>query len=1335
MSCLTKEDLINSLKNHKALFRFSDSDTVEQLVERLDYIQNNFIKDDMGYRLTDSDLGVSKSVTQLAQKKDKRKKNFTPEQVEQFNEQAEIGNFIHDINETIMMDVLDLLKDKSTKQALSILKNLTINDVSTEGLKKIESDYGRSVNKNDDSLSNILLGTVHILQDVYRRQNRINNKTKVDNIPVFRLEQKVIDAKHDVGGTIDFLAILSDKTVVIRDYKTKIPTGKKLDEFGNIVSMKKLFGYYDNQKHEYQIGTYGTILQRSFGFKGVASSAIIPITMSVPFNKGKFSPIVSNVRFPGQDPLLEQVRPFAEKTGFNTLDEFIQNVQSRITLLESKLQNTKDKEERERLVNRIDGLIAGKKDILINHSLNKIVKYAQELNEELRKAELGNMSIDELMDLRNEISMLESLSKSTYEYRNYLKKEVQGGKDIADKMEAEINVIISELNDRYEDLTEILHEQAVALIQQSTGLNITNETGDVLPFRSEGFVGNIFYQLSQYENPVFQTLRQLLDEVNYNKKQRLEEIFTEVQSKENKVFNWLNNNGKDRRDLIKIMINPNNDNFWSKYSEEYTKSLFDSKSEDLPNFYSVKPEYQAWYDEQLAKREARLREDPLATDKSVKEELERTFIKYNNLEIVNGKAKYPDAWENYKVKQYLDIKDGEFRKEYLYIQSIPELKEYYDMFEKYNKEFRSLLGVEYKNLPNNFLPNIRKNFAERADEFGAIKGIGSGIADFFRDFQVREDDKDDAGNFDNRQSIPKFYLNPFKDADNKIIVGEKSYQFGRSLMLFANMALNYSEMSQIEAQVIMLKEFLSERGEELITKGGKIVRDDLGNLRAKPITETKTLDKYQAYVDMYLYGINVKPELFEKDGKAEKILLKAKEYFSLKSLGLNLIAAAGSFASAKIQVWIQGNKGVLYSKDDYKQSLKDMVSNRSKFLAISAFFDPMGHRIREPQLTEENYGAINFGDMSMRGWVNQYVNSRVLMRGFSIGDEYIDEIVTASMAKNFYIDNQGNFRKFKSEEERKKFNNRSIWNLFEYKDGVPKMNLPEEHFKNAMIGFRRSVQRGQSQIKGTIPEEDKAYWQSTLIGSMMGQFKSWMPGILFERFGKIKYDSAIDSVYMGRYVALSTELGEWKVADLIRKKFLTEMLLPKMWQLIKQIGYFGKLNDKHTKQLLFEQWLEDNPHYKDKVNFDEFNDIQQRQIKALVIELRVLLTFAALILLLGSDFDGDGEKLYKTNLLTRKIAAAIFKTNQEMSFVFNPIDFTNMIKAPLPVIGLLTDGWKTIKNTLDELFDIPFGEERLIGGTTDDKTAIGYYSHTWIPGGKILDFFDLWKEDSGDQYK
>ena len=78
----------------------------------------------------------------------------------------------------------------------------------------------------------------------------------------------------------------------------------------------------------------------------------------------------------------------------------------------------------------------------------------------------------------------------------------------------------------------------------------------------------------------------------------------------------------------------------------------------------------------------------------------------------------------------------------------------------------------------------------------------------------------------------------------------------------------------------------------------------------------------------------------------------------------------------------------------------------------------------------------------------------------------------------------------------------------------------------------------------------------------------------------------------------------------------------------------------------------------------------------------------------------------------------MFKVQQELSFVYNPIEFSNMIKNPMPVIGLVNDGVKIITNTFDELLLDPiFGEERLLfGGTVNDKTPFGSQSIKVLPG-------------------
>jgi len=110
MSCTTREDLINSVKNYKAMFKLSEDDTVQDILDRLDFLQKSFIKDVTGYKIEGSDVGVSKSVTQQAQKVGGRKP-FTPssDKADVYNQQADIGNFAHDVWEEMMTEILGMV--------------------------------------------------------------------------------------------------------------------------------------------------------------------------------------------------------------------------------------------------------------------------------------------------------------------------------------------------------------------------------------------------------------------------------------------------------------------------------------------------------------------------------------------------------------------------------------------------------------------------------------------------------------------------------------------------------------------------------------------------------------------------------------------------------------------------------------------------------------------------------------------------------------------------------------------------------------------------------------------------------------------------------------------------------------------------------------------------------------------------------------------------------------------------------------------------------------------------------------------------------------------------
>jgi len=1324
MNCTTPDDFNSAIEFGRIINETKPNQAAEVTVTFLDNTSGNVTKLDKSYQAIGGTAKIKESVTEKAG----RLKPFRGKANPLLDQQADLGQYVHDVSEMITQDIVNAIGDKSNDYALTYVKN--INTIDEEGLKKINQMYGKTL--DNKSKVRVLEGVKENLLIIYRQQRTINKLTGKEGKVTIRLKQIVIDPKNGIGGTIDFLAIFSDNTAAIIDYKTKIVTSSNQDAFGNIINIDKVIYPQAVEKYKLQTGEYGRILRESYGVKSIANITIIPIKINVKLDKklGKYGNKIENLAFPGQDPLLEKILPFSNSTRFKSLDEFIRAIDERIQKLEQKIKSNPS--QREELSKRIKELNNGRKDILINHNMDTILNYGKSLSEKVKKGEMGELSVSELQDLIHEMQLLASIAESTYEYRKSLKGTTKE-KDL-DEIEQKIGLITRELKDRIEELKVVLFEDKITkLIEIHTGYKITDDFGNYVPFAQEGYMGKWFYQLSQYDNPIFKTLRSILDDINYKVRQKTEAVVENIKETEDKVYTWLNNTGRSFEDLITIMINPKNDNFWGKYSSEYFDKINSAKPEELHTFYEPSETYEEWYTQALFKKANQLKDEGVTGEELNK--LINSWVSQNDLSVVDGEAVHPEAWEQAKRFNRLHLKDNPkaYNENYKFIMSVPELKAYYEMFETYNKEFRGMLGVDYNQLPNNFLPNIRKSMTERVAEHGA-GGLLTGVQDYLKDFSIREEDRSADSTYNSNSQIPIFFLNPFRAEDKSLMIGEKSYQFGRSLAIFAKMAYNYEASTEQEANILALQEFLSTEAEQLTQSRGRNLIDKMGNNLTEKLQATELPEIFQSFVDMYLYRINVKSIIGDKSGKAEKMLLKAKEYFTLKVLGFNVIAGLGSLATAKINSMIEANKGIIFNKDNYTEAMKASWSERDKFLAINAYFDPMSHRLNNPAIGgEKKYGERQYGDPTMRGWVNKYVNARMLMNTFSIGDEYIEEMITAAMAKNYYLDSLGNFRRVKNEADRQLNEKRLIWNLFSYsKEDGAKLDLTPEQTEIAFKKFRRAVQAGQSRIKGTIPEEDKAHWQNNIVMQLVMHFKSWMPGIMFERFGKVKFDDRIQSIYLGKYVALGKELIIPE--DMVFQEYVKKILLPKLSKLTAHVltfGIFGKtkLNDVHNKQLFFEKWLEANPHFKGEVSFEDFNEVQQKQLKSVVQELRVLIMFTILALLMMGDWDDDNIPDYRKYLLTRKIVSALLKTQQELSFVFDPASFASMVKSPIPSIGLIIDAQKTIVNTFDELFDLAFGEERLIGGTDGkDKTPIGSQSIKWVPGlggfARFIDFFN-----------
>ena len=1324
--CKSPNEFDSAIELGKAINKTHPDQTQDESLHNLDTTSDVVSKIEGKYQTETGVAQIENSVTEIVEKV----MPYTGPENPRLEEQGVIGNFMHDINQDVMQILVDEIKDMSNDAALAHVRKAVL---STEGLKKSYKQYGKSLDPKSEL--RVLEGARANLIGILKQQRTINILSGKDGRVKIRLEQVVIDPRRAIGGTIDFLAIYSNNTASIIDYKTKFMSDYNRDEFGNILDMKKIAGKETMKRYKLQLGEYGRILRESYGIKKINSSVIIPITIDVSFNNktGKYATKITNVKYPGQDPLLEKVLPFSPTTNFKDLDELVRGIDKQLEKLEDRIKVNPTR--REELQDRIDTLDRARKDLLLNHNLDSILDYAQSLGKNVTKAEMGDMSIQELQELIEELELLSTLSKATLDYREFLKTTSK--KDELDRVKAKIAQVVGELEETLAVVREVLfNDKVTKLIELHTGYKVTDDMGNFLPMSQEGFFGKWFYQLSQHDNPVFQTLRSILDEINYDVRERTEAVVEDIVSTENKVHEWLKATGRTFNDLVDIMVDKTKDNFWGKFNSEYTDKVRGATAAELYKYFEPLDNHDEWYSNKLMEKLAEIKAQNLSGPET--EHLINTWISKNSLAMENGKPVYPEAWAKAKKFNSLKFKDntGEYNENYKFILSVPELKAYYEMFEKYNKEFRERLGVEYTNLPNNFLPNIRKVMSERITDHG-FNGFLSGTSDFFKDFSIREDDRSMDESYNSNAKIPIFFMMPFKSKDGELQVGEKSYQFGRSLAIFAKMAYNYEATTAREAEIIALQQFLDSEAESFEQSRGKNLIDKMGNNLTEKLQATDTPEIFRSFVDMYIYKIGVKPIIGDKSGRAEKMLLKAKEYFTLKALGLNVVAGVGSLVSAKIGAMIEANKGIIFNRKNYKESMVAGWAEREKFLALNAYFDAMGHRISNPRIKgEKTVGEVTFSDPTMRGWVNKYVNSRMLMNTFSLGDQYIEELVTVAMAKNYYIDEKGNLRRIKNDADLELHKDRLIWNLFTYdREAGAKLDLTKEQLAHVYEDFRRAVQTGQSRIKGTIPDEDKAHWQNNIIMQMMMHFKSWMPGLFFERFGKVKFDSRIDTIYMGKFTALAKEFGG--MDKMVMSEFMTKIVLPKMGKLIADIATLGllkssRLNDKYNKELYFEKWLDENPHHRGKVSFEDFNEIQQKQLKSVIQELRVILLLAGLLMLMAGDWDDDGERDYNKYLMTRKLASLMFKVQQEISFIYRPDQFASMIKNPIPALGLLTDAFKTIKATGSETWDLLSGKDALIGlgNEKSDKTPRGYQTTKWAPGfGGALRFFDFFNQD------
>tara|TARA_R100001463_G_scaffold26997_5_gene62826 strand:+ start:8992 stop:13365 length:4374 start_codon:yes stop_codon:yes gene_type:complete len=688
------------------------------------------------------------------------------------------------------------------------------------------------------------------------------------------------------------------------------------------------------------------------------------------------------------------------------------------------------------------------------------------------------------------------------------------------------------------------------------------------------------------------------------------------------------------------------------------------------------------------------------------------------------------------------------------------LKDYYDMYTEMNEKFDSLVGSETK-IKRNFIANVSQSMSDRMFELGPAEGITEMWNSFKHDIQVREQDevlgRVDPATGKSMRSIPLLYTDEIRiklsdkernqlESSEKIKLEEefkkdnkststrdfekalkaktetaiaaaeykkgkniKSVDLTSSLMLMTNSVHKFSQMKNIEEDVLTLREILvnGDATETVVDEFGRPIKDKLmGKIAERIGISDDTLALFDKHVDFLLYG--KKGSDIQLGGvSGQKVLNKMHSYLSLKALALNVPLGFASYHGAKSNLRFLAGEGRVFSQEDLKYADKlvpiirsaeftdedDMSDDKIKAAHAVAFFRPSTRDLtyEESEKTSSSWGKQN---MTFR-------NAFVLHR---LGDDAIDNKILVSMMKSHGIDSTGNLVR----RDRAKEGFTALLDM-EFKNEKGKLSIIHEGkdvFKENPEMFtimRNRVRKVAFNVKGSISEEQRAAMQGNMLFQMAMKFRSWMPGMVQSRFGDVKYDAVLDDLEIGRYRVFLGQLFQNGIGPALTN--LKDVAIATMPLMLDH--YKGRMGGKFAEKK-YQEFLESNPHLRDRFTKEEFIQLMEDKMRGAIIEARTASALGALLLFLSAGLNWDDED--DNNIVTRNMFLMLKRTSLELSFPYSPGSVVELAKFPFPVMSLIKNIGQIKDNTIDETRDLLFGEN-----SNRDSTPQMYFISKQIP--------------------
>ena len=1194
-------------------------------------------------------------------------------------------------------------------------------------------------------------GVKDIISKIRAQQKAIDPEGKV----VIRTEQMTINRAEDTGGSIDLMALFSDNSASIYDYK--------------FISPSKYSGYVDKmtnrivedphsvkmQTYDMQISQYKNHLLDNYGVSQVRQSRIIPIHIRFKTtNDGKITNQISVVQMGTKySEFLEQLPVAEEMTNFDDVNKIIRKLLTRKELVDRQLQTKKYKagntfeslKARQAQITKQLRVLQIDQDVayIVKSLKNDIETINKRLGENIDVLKDGTPNPNYLSDLDlNELLKDLTFYQSIVELHDYVdymkntnKEKYEEYRVLRDRLAGFLAQTITQVEGK---ILERINDKAMKRGVQ--GIKSFNLDVD--------WMTSNFVNLSKQNNPYLRNLWEIMDELNFTKRKIVKNKAEEIQRVQDA---FVGNRGIKAFDDI---LNEDG-SFKSKFSKEFyserSKALqsgnyswFSLESGNVvvdEEYYNKK--YKEFRAGKLKALQAKFKDNQAAINREIKKwELAHDVKKHMNTAALSKGGQY-----------FLRPAEKWISEDYRKIQNTPEIKAFYDLYMKTIREVEEMYG---ERLGPNFTAEVHKGFVESAAVNGTIsEGIDSGI----EHLQVREHDLTFGIRDENTgklvKEIPKLYIRPIRDKNGNIDPSLKTRDLGKGLLLLYNAAVDYQLKNEVLPEIQGMEAILNSKKAaevESVDSFGNILQN-AKNVYKRYSEQPQNLAKvYQKFIDAYIYGTNLDAKDIKVGSKvvslsSQKSILGLKNLHSITQLGLKTPVAFGAFIAGMVGLQYEASKGSFITNKNLNKARAALIKADPKMRAL----------VEHLEYYQKDDAESRAQRLSAQYSVRHMTNDK-WFAFLSTADRGIDAIAIYATALNMGIDENGNVKRLDFLPEGSK----NIVELMELKENPlwegTMTNVSNKAVDRYEVNIEGLSDQGQrklrnvgreisNKVKGTMSAEDKVLYNSNFFMRLMMHYKSWLPGVALARFGKAKYNNILETFDEGTWVSAFGNMGVSK--DMTAPEALdTEIHL---LEYVKAIGLdlvktgvdvvtFGYFDLSKPKEDLarakFDLWATNNannPQFADKLKdkegreelFQDFLRMKQGNIKAFLTELRASLAFFLLLAAMGGDDDKDGKTDIRATYLGRKFHNIMERASRETRVFTNPKGFFEAGRATgIPLLNLGRQLADLAGNTIDETRDIIIGEEPY---TERDRAERFYYTFKLVPGlnafTKAIEFF------------